>query len=374
MNKKRINYLTLSDIHLGHNNNPTDNITNNIISYFTKYKNILIELDILYIAGDLFDRLLTASSNEYKKSIFILTFIAKFCKSHNIKLRILEGTPSHDWKQMDAFHITVKELVPDVDFKYISTLSIELMEDLGISVLYIPDEWRHHSEDVYDDVLACLKEHNLAAVDTIIMHGQFHYQIPNVILPSSHIESNYTAICKHYISIGHIHSKSVYGKIVAQGSFDRLAHNEEEAKGGMWFSISDTEDDEFSFLENDNAMVFVTIDCRDILELESLIEFLDTKLTLDNYKESSHIRLYLRNDEKILDNINNLSKRYFMYKLTIKKDKNEDKVIETKEEVEIESFSITPHNIEELLLDEMKNYIKSDYEIEIFKRELERVR
>ena len=60
-------------------------------------------------------------------------------KPYNIILRILEGTPSHDWKQSKLF-IHLNDLTKaGTDVKYIDSLSIEYIDKFGINVLY-PDE------------------------------------------------------------------------------------------------------------------------------------------------------------------------------------------------------------------------------------------
>ena len=100
-------------------------------------------------------------------------------------------------------------------------------------------------------------------VDIAIMHGQFHYQFPRIKLDSSHDEQEYLNMVKHYIHIGHIHTHSSYDRIIAQGSFDRIAHGEEENKGCVVAKIDTTnrENDEWMFLVNDKAMRFITLNC-----------------------------------------------------------------------------------------------------------------
>ena len=82
----------------------------------------------------------------------------------------------------------------------------------------------------------------LTKVDYAVMHGQFDYQLPKHItgMPR-HDSQKYLDIVKHYIFIGHIHTHSVYDRIIAQGSFDRLTHGQEEPKGYVVSIVDDEE-------------------------------------------------------------------------------------------------------------------------------------
>ena len=159
MNKQLIKYLVISDIHLGHNINRTEYIVNNLRDYIFKNKKFK-DLDIIFIAGDIFDRLLNPSSNDMIVSCVWLTELVKFCKERKIKLRILEGTPSHDWKQAKLISNIIEKLNIEIDYKYVDTLFIEDMEDLGLSILYIPDEYKHKATDTFKDVKKLMKSLN----------------------------------------------------------------------------------------------------------------------------------------------------------------------------------------------------------------------
>ena len=124
----KIQYLVLSDIHLGHTKNKTDNIIKNLNHFFKAYHKDIIQCKVIFISGDVFDRLLTTKSVEYRHSMAWLSNLLLFCKEHDIALRILYGTPSHDMEQISAFEEVAKKLYPEADFKYINTLSIEYMD------------------------------------------------------------------------------------------------------------------------------------------------------------------------------------------------------------------------------------------------------
>lgn len=368
MNIDKIKYLVLSDIHLGHNLNKTENIVENLRRYFRVYHKEFKTLNLICIAGDIFDKLLVTSSKDFILSTEWLTELILFCKKNNIKLRILEGTPSHDWKQAKVISSIIEKLQIEIDYKYIDTLFIEKMIDWDISILYIPDEYKHKASDTYKEVRKLLKENKLSKVDIAFIHGQFHYQLPMVQLESSHTEKEYLDIVKYYISVGHIHTHSIYERILAQGSFDRLAHNEEENKGGMLINIFKNGDMNFQFLPNNRSLIFKTIrfDNEDLEEIKNKLNE-----TLKDIPEGSHIRLVSEHEEFFNKNLVVLKNLYPNYIIKIEKPKKKESKFKLITDVKhIDSFAITRENIIELLDKELVKYNLTEKEIKIYKDEL----
>lgn len=372
---KIIRYLTLSDIHLGHDKNDTKNIIKNLIEYFKKHNKLFSTQDILFIDGDIYDKLLMTYSANYNMAIEWLLMVANYCKKNNIKLRILEGTKSHDWEQASLLPTIFKDNMVDLDFKYINTITIEKMHDLNLTILYIPDEYKHKASETYEDVLQLLKDNGLTQVDIAHMHGQFHYQLPMVRLESSHNEEDYLNIVKYFISIGHIHKHSINGKILAQGSFDRLAHGEEEPKGGMYISINKlTEEGEYRFIENSNAMIFKTFNYEN-LEDTDIIKQLPNDIK--QYPVGSNFRLLVSDSSNISYVKKEIKTRYKSNNIIVEsKSKNKDisnKNINIMDKVSIDSFHITKQNLKELLFKEMEKYNLTNEDYNILNKELEEV-
>lgn len=359
----RFKYLVMSDIHLGHNINKTDNIINNLVSFFNTYYRDLKDLDMLCIAGDVFDRLLTNSSLEYIESMNWLTNLVMWCKDNNIILRILEGTPSHDWNQAKIITKILENLKIKIDYKYINTLMVEHLEKFNIHILYIPDEYKHNASDTYADVLKLMKANKLNQVDIAILHGQFHYQLPMVKLESSHDENSYLNIVKYYISIGHIHTASVYDRILAQGSFDRLAHNEEEDKGCMLITIDTDKGNSYKFLINKNAMIFKTLKFKD----ESLSTIIKSIKKLENkYPPKSNIRIISTSEEILSKHSKTVKMNFPMFNIKIEKPKikEETKFKLLDYETIVDAFCITKDNLEELMTEELRKYDLNSIEME----------
>jgi len=365
---KNIKYLVLSDIHLGHKNNKTKDIVNNLIYYFKVNNRLFKKLDIIFLAGDVFDRLLSSNSEEYLLAVDWLSILVSYCGGNNIKLRLLEGTPSHDWKQSKAVTKVIQRLNIDIDYKYIEQISIEKIEDLGISVLYVPDEANYKASDTLKEVSELLVKNNLSQVDIAIMHGQFNYQLP-ILLESSHDENSYLDIVKYYINIGHIHIPSVFKRILAQGSFDRLTHGEEEDKGGIVVTIGD--EPSFEFIVNTKAKIFKTLDVKN---LDNALEYIVNKLK--TIPKHSFIRILAERNSGMKSLNKELVERYSDYTFKIEYNDDDDVAVESMvidNSVSISTFEITSDNIKKLLLEELDKHKLSANDIDIVNEELDAI-
>lgn len=367
---KNFRYLSLSDIHLGHNTNKTENILANLDSFIIDYDKDISKVDAIFFVGDLFDKLLSNTHKDYILASRWFSKLILFCSLKKIKIRVLEGTPSHDWGQFKLIMQIIDKLGLDIDLKYIDTLHIEHMDEFNIDILYIPDEYKHDANDTYQDVLKLLKEHNLSKVDIGMIHGAFKYQLP-VELKSSHVEEYYLNLVRYFISVGHIHIPSVYSRIVVQGSFDRLCHGEEEDKGAMLFHIGN-DIMEYKFLKNKNSMIFKTFKYENVDDVEVIILDLNSKLKKIPYNSS--IRILVEDSIYLTKSVKLIEERYKNYRLKVEGFKyNKSLIMKDKlvyDGVETESFQITNKNITELLTKEMEKYNLPINQMDIFKNEL----
>jgi hypothetical protein len=305
----------VGDVHVGHPNTPTIHILNNLRRAFPDTPTTG-DLDIIFIEGDFFDRQLNLPDpNVYEIKLWITGFL-RICKARNIIVRVLEGTPSHDWKQ-SALFTTINELSQiNADVKYVTDLSIEYIDSLDISVLYVPDEWRVRCEDTWNEVVELLARNNLKQVDYAIMHGIFPHQMPKNI--HHHLEmhdpARYLSIVKKEIFIGHVHQHTVFDRIFAAGSFDRLTHGEESPKGHLRLRVE--KDTRFvEFIENVNAMQYVTIDCSG-LDVDAYHRKIASIVpTLPN---GSHVRIKAMRGDVAITGISHYQDNYPQYRWTVK--------------------------------------------------------
>lgn len=304
----KLNILEIGDVHLGHRRTSTWHIVNNLNKMLDD-KGRMGETDLFIIAGDLFDRLLPLSSPEVSIIHRWIYKLLHTCHKHDITLRVLEGTPSHDNKQpsmiMDVYYSTGLS----IDVKYIDTLSIEYIEKFDINVLYVPDEWHPDPKKVLYDVRKELRHVGIDKVDFAVMHGQFDCQLPNHLLNliPNHDSKAYLEIVKYLIFIGHVHKASSHDRIIAAGSFDRLAHGEEESKGYVYTTVYQDGNYDYTFIENKEAKSYITIDCRNT-SVEVTIE--DIHRRMDTLRQDSYVRIKALKDDHISSGLYELSREY----------------------------------------------------------------
>lgn len=361
LNKESISYLVLSDVHLGHKKNTTTEIIENLNIYFEHFnkKSIFSKIDVIFIAGDLFDSLLSLADTNISEIFIFIYRLSCFCSKNKIKLRILEGTPSHDWGQSFILNIINKVSSDELDAKYVDTLSIEDIDDLGLSVLYVPDEWTNDPKVTFKQVTSIMKTQKKTKVDICIMHGCFNYQINN--LPGnflSHTESDYLGITNYFISIGHFHSFSVFDRIICQGSFDRLAHNEEEPKGGVLLTIGNNPG--FVFIENKKAKTYLTLDIDDKKTLSKTYKTIYNKIK--DLRKESNVRLRVSKKNPLYSSLRELKEIYPFFNFSrVSKEDEETKLSNIKIGVSKQNntISITKDNI----VSSLKEIIENKYSV-----------
>lgn len=296
-------YISVSDIHLLHRRTPTEYICTNFRKHVLNKTNV--DLDVMFIAGDYFDRLIDASSYELRQALDLIADILKYCYRNHIKLRVLKGTTSHDWEQEHLFVTINKARENPCDLKYVSVLDIEYMENVQKHILYIPDDWSTDHAEVEEQISEKLREHAIDQVDIAILHGQFKYQmltIPNP--PFCYDEEYFLRLVKGFIHIGHFHVRSNFDRIIANGSFDRLSHKEEGAKG-----YARVDGDEWKFVDNPDAYIYKTIE----LTKRDTYKTLDKKILA--LPERSYVRLTMKRDHEFNLSFKDLVTRYHKYYL-----------------------------------------------------------
>jgi len=353
MGKPNLDILNISDIHLGHPNNKTSWIINHLDLYFIEHKDIIKNVDIIIISGDTFDRLLPNNSRELVAINSWLARLAKFCISYNIYLMFLEGTPSHDYKQLRNFDSVINTLdLKDLKYKYAEDLEIVYFKEFDRTIMFLPDEYRDNAVDTFIEVKNKLKEHNLDKVDIIVMHGAFKYQIPQYDSDHFHIESDYLSIVNEVIIVGHVHFFSQFEKILVPGSFDALTHSDDDlTKGGLYISLRGGKFT-YKFLINSKVTKFTTIDISDIS-----LDIVDNKLR--RYAVSKNpifVRLLTKEeDDKIIFTFNSFREKYPNLILTQLAKKKKKEEVAKREVVKREFKSIDQTAIEKYIVEELKN-------------------
>ena len=360
---KQLNILAISDIHLGHRKTPSIHILENLRQYFLPKVRYA---DLILIAGDIFDRLLSLPAHEVDE---IHRFIGDFLietKKYNVSTRIVEGTPSHDWQQSQLFE-QINRLNIHADIKWVRALDIEYIERFAFHILYIPDEW-DSIENIYEQSLCAIADNNLTQVDFILMHGQFDFQIPNAQQVPKHDSDAYSKLARYFVVCGHVHRPSQHKNILIPGSFDRLAQGEEEDKGFVQIEL-DRENDQhrIHFIENEGAKTYRTIDLRGV-DKQTCWEQLDEQLAF--VEPNSYIAITLFKDDPLRDLADEVRKRYPLIYFDFKTEKAGQSSFEQIQNLKPEQLEpITPNSIRRLLSQKLEKMgIDPTTQSQIFER------
>ena len=366
-----LNIASISDIHLGSKRTPTSHIVKNLYKAFPDNSETA-ELDLIVLGGDVFDGLLKLPDEEIREIERWIIYLLRLCKKHDIVLRVLEGTPSHDWKQSIRFVILNEAAEIDCDLKYVDQLSIEYIPSLDINVLYVPDEWDESTEKTYSQIRELMTLKGLTKVDYAFMHGQFEYQLPEIVKAPKHSSEKYLAIVDKLIFIGHVHVFSRNDRIIAQGSFDRLSHGEEGPKGHVRAKVKSSSDFKIKFVENKEARIYVTFECTG-LSLEDTLKTIEHRLK--DVPDHSCVRISCLPDNPILSNMEQLMKTWplITFSKIIRETEVNSGATEMDEftELEFTPITITRDNISTLVMErlhKLEKPIESKARVQILAR------
>lgn len=354
--KSEINILSLSDIHLGHRKNEARYICANL-DRLIKEEVSARRVDLIILAGDVFDTLLTLPD---KQIPFIDRWIKSFlrlCTREKIILRIVEGTPSHDRLQSARFMQMAELLELDLDIAYFDDITIERIEALGMDVLYIPDEIRASPDETLKAVRSLMEAKAVSRVDIAVMHGTMDFQLRDLPRIPKHNSEAYCELVRHFVFVGHIHRHSVYcgttgTSIIAHGSFDRIAHGEEEPKGFIRARITET-DSKWEFIENTHARQFKTMHVEVDEPMESVYERITAFAR--SVPDDSYLKVKAPSRHPILAGFAEVSRMFPMQHWT-KADVDEDDGSQQQsmpaivgDEEDYEVVEITPLNIQAIV-------------------------
>lgn len=343
-----------SDSHLGHNKTPTSHVLK-VFSNMLPNNDVTGLLDMIIIAGDLFDRDLQLYQDEvYEIKLWMAAFL-KMVKERNIIVRVLEGTPRHDWKQSRWLIYLNDMLNIGANIKYFDTVDIEYIPELGIDVLYIPDEFKPTTLETQQIVRDLLNSKGKQTVDFTVMHGAFPHQLPKAAHARAqlHDPDFYLSITKYFIFVGHIHQYSQYQRILSAGSTDRYCHNDEKAKGMIEVTVrlnSDVHD--IDFIENKQAAKFITVNAQGLDE-DSVKHRIDK--TIAKYGLKFNLRIEAKSNDSVYRIIDNYTNRYKDITWEFKRieDKKPERITNVSEL--FKHVSLNKENIFDLLLQRVES-------------------
>lgn len=358
----KLRIVSTSDVHLYHQRVPDSHIISCL-------DNIICEdghgsgIDILIIAGDLFDRAIPWGDEALTPITACLIRIMRYCERHDIVLLILYGTPRHDRKQTSRMVDLMEQLEINIDFRYVDTLSIEYIAKFGINVLFVPDEWRTDVTLTLNEARELLRVNGLEKVDYAVMHGCFSYQLPPIesVQLKAHNVDAYLDMVRYMIFIGHHHLFSTYERAVAHGSLTRLAQGEEGPKGFVVYDLLDDDSYKLTFVENKDAWTFKSINACNMTfnELVSVIEDMELR-------KGSYLDIVAGADDECSRLFKRLTKEIHGINLELKRPKTKKSTVQLEQDlVHVAPVSINAHNVADVIVDWL---VKSQFSQDLIQR------
>jgi hypothetical protein len=346
-----------SDLHFGAAHTPASRIAYGLDRLMSNDE-VFSECDLILYPGDITERLLPQPSLEAQVARNWMDRNIELAEKHGTVLGVVEGTPMHDWFQSEYFVESNNIRGNKASLYYIKEVKIVYMEELGIHVLFVPDEAHDTCQLTQIAVENALREAGLEQVDLTVIHGQFRHQYPEHLRDIGmdfHDSDFYLSITRHFIFAGHVHTHSIYKRIVAQGSFERLHHGYEAPKGcvGFELNLDDPSKSKVWFIENHDAMIYKTFHVKgDNLQYEAD----RIRLLASQQPSGSFLRVKAKSGHPILTMIKEFKKELPMFNWTTDVEKEKKKVVKEIIPAKIKRarISIRPENIAELLKDRLE--------------------
>lgn len=289
--KDRLNVRDISDLHFGHNRTSSWEILRSV-RWAVPDDESMRDCDILFISGDVTDRLIDLGNAAAYCYNMAIIHIATVCLKYDVVLRLLHGTKSHERDQPIQFTYWIENNFPDLDFKYQTRLSLEYMERFDINVLYVPDEWNPDASKTLAEAKALLAASGLSQADIAITHCAYTCQLNGFTSPSYFDPVEWNALVTLQVFSGHVHTAGKFDKILIPGSLQRTGHDQEEDKGFWDVTYYDREHSKEVFRVNPHAKIYRTYNL-DGLSIRDIIQIIAD----DNYPKGSAIRLEYSDDQ-----------------------------------------------------------------------------
>lgn len=346
----KITFLT--DIHIGNPKVHLGRITESLHKY--AYPEILTS-QLVLLGGDFFDCLLNINSDAGIRALLIVDELIDIALQKKIYLRVLRGTFSHDRYQNRLF-VERARAVPDYDgiplIKVIDKVELERFPKYNLDILFCPDD--QPQKDMTQVILDTLEANHLDQVDYFCCHGYWDHLLPNNLLNKPNDCLDYKRLeskVRCYIFNGHVHTPSVWNKVVSGGSFERFRHAEEEDKG---FYISEFDPKKHTatlkFIRNLEAVPFISIDLALHSTPEDALLYLKKKVdTYLTYMENKDHVIYVRLIGDGSSLIPTIQDAYPKAVITTKKQTKQDDQTDYRFDMIQDLPTITVNNLPELI-------------------------
>ncbi|WP_304576804.1 metallophosphoesterase [Romboutsia ilealis] len=329
--------IVISDIHFGAFD--AEVLFNELKEEFIEKLKEMEYIDLIVIDGDYFDTKLNMNSKHAKYSMRLFSMIVKIAVKKGAKVRVIQGTVSHDNNQLELLEIEHGGGICDVKFIY-NVTEEEIFKDFN--VLYIPEEYVSNKDEYYGDFYN-------KKYDMIFGHGMVQEvsfcalsQESATTMTKAPIfnTDKFKEMVYGLVVFGHIHtSQLIKDTVLYVGSFSRWMHGEEEDKGFYEIEYNvDTKEYNTKFHVNKLARRFDTVDIYPdngffTQKPEDQINFI---YELYNEKQAEFLRIRINlpddyeNEKFLMGLINDAFSNYKQIKIVF----NSNNKVKTKQQTE----------------------------------------
>ena len=341
-----IRILSISDIHFGNTQLDPVRLADN---FRTQVLPQLATTDLLIVAGDFFDTALALSDTITPSVVAVMFDLLAAAAWDDVTVRFLRGTFSHERTQGAYFPLLHKQYGFANDLRYIDTISLEYIERFDLRLLYLPDDLPYpNAAAVLAVVQQKLYELGWDYVDYAIIHGYLEHVVPvGAIQPKNTYTQAMFDFVRRYVVSGHVHTPSIVGKFLYNGSFDRLAHGEEEPKGFMRIEDDGTTS-HVHFVANPNATRFITLDCTTAPDDDAAMQQFCATVQSCPMDTVSHVRVFHKNTAW-RQGLLRFSKQQYPHLRLIVKPPREQVMVDPMQDAAIVDFSSFPRPTSETL-------------------------
>lgn len=336
-----VKFYSLADLHFGKEDN--DRVYKELLATFIENleedcKEPDTTPNVIFLDGDLYHRIIKFTEINAVLVIKFMERLLEISDTHNIQVRIIRGTRSHDFSQLNMLRkyeavYPLFKIYETVTSEDIPLVNHPLNKDLTLKTLFLPEEYPKNFDEYYGEYLQ-----DDQVYDTIQGHGTFNFATWSPT-DKSDFESDMKRapvwdadeLAKHArgpIMFGHIHNYHDYkGKVYYISSYTTYSFSDRGDKGYL-VTLMDLDSGSYNVdrVINDNAPTYAVIKLDDY-EFDSV----DEKLELINTTKANfdHVRI----DAEDPDNATILKKvvendPYIKVKLT--RPKTEESKIEDK--------------------------------------------
>lgn len=303
-----LTWMSTSDWHLGHKSIPYNVMCDRYRKlFFPRLKDI----QLLVVAGDMFDSALSLAEHHVDDILLFLTDLIDECIKNNVTILLMRGTFSHDRDQIRVFYTLAQNKGMGDNCIYLSTISAVSL--FGRRFVLLPDDLPYKdSGEILKEVQVVLKAKGWDTVDYVIAHGYFEHVVP-VGVPAPKIcykHTQFPFVTRMLVS-GHYHTSSVTSfkdlLMLYNGSPERGKHGEEEDKGAWLITDTKGKPLRVQFLKNEATTPFKSYS-KDLTE-DNAIDF--WRKEFESYK--NEVSAYLRYTHKNVGMrlaVENLAKGY----------------------------------------------------------------